>query len=184
MRITGGRHRGRRLTVPRGGELRPTSDRVRESLFNILAHGRHAKTLTGARVLDAFAGTGALGLEALSRGASHVTFMDIDRAALAGIERTLAVLDEDERATVLRADATRPPAPGASVEIAFLDPPYGSDLAGPAMEALAAAGWLAPGALVVVELAKGEELSLSPGMELVDDRRYGNTRIMFLRPPC
>ena len=184
MRITGGRHRGRRLDVPHGSDVRPTGDRVRGSLFNILAHGQHGADPTGARVLDAFAGTGALGLEALSRGAAHVTFMDIDRAALAGIERTLAMLDEDERAAVLRADATLPPRPGASVEIAFLDPPYRSGLAGQAMEALATAGWLAPGALVVVELAKGEELSLSPGMELVDDRRYGNTRIMFLRPPC
>ena len=181
MRITGGRHRGRRLAAPRGSDLRPTSDRVRESLFNILAHGRHGGDLAGAAVLDAFAGTGALGLEALSRGAAHATFMDIDRAALAGIERTLAVLDEDERASVLRADATRPPTPGASVAIAFLDPPYLSGLAHAAMVALAAAGWFAPGALVVVETEAGEDLTLPPGMELVDDRRYGGTRIMFLR---
>lgn len=180
MRITGGRHRGRRLAVPRGDDLRPTSERVRESLFNILAHGRHGADLAGAAVLDAFAGTGALGLEALSRGAAHATFMDIDRAALAGIEHTLSVLDEDERATVLRADATLPPRPGASVEIAFLDPPYRSGLAHPAMEALATAGWLAPGALVVVELsAGGEDFDPESKFSLEDTRRYGDTELNF-----
>ncbi len=181
MRITGGRHRGRRLDVPHGSDVRPTSDRVRESLFNILTHGKHGVEVAGASVLDAFAGTGALGLEALSRGAAHVTFMDIDRAVIALIERTLAMLDEDERATVRRADATLPPRAATAVEIAFLDPPYGSGLAEPALAALADAGWLGPGALVVVELSADEELPLPEGLDIADDRRYGNTRLMFLR---
>jgi len=180
MRITGGRHRGRRLATPRGSELRPTSDNVRESLFNILAHGRHTKGVTGTRVLDAFAGTGALGLEALSRGATHATFMDTDRAAVTDIKHNLTMLDEDERSTVLRTDTILPPRPAAPVEIAFLDPPYRSGLIHSAIKALATAGWFSPGALLVVELAANEDFPLPPRTTLSDNRRYGDTRIIFL----
>ena len=181
MRITGGRHRGRRLAAPRGRDTRPTSERVRESLFNILAHGQHGADIAGARVLDVFAGTGALGLESLSRGAAHVTFMEIERAKATGIEQTLATLDEEERAAVLRADATRPPRPtsSAAASVVFLDPPYRSGLAGPAMDALATAGWFAPGALVVVEIEAGEALETGPNFNLEDTRRYGDTELKF-----
>ena len=183
MRITGGRHRGRRLRAPREAELRPTAERARQALFNILAHGRLGGELKGARVLDAFAGTGALGLEALSRGAAHATFLERDRAAIASLRRNLAALEEEERGSVLSADATQPPpaAPGAAVAIAFLDPPYRSGLAGPALTALAARGWLAPGALLAVETAAREDFTPPVGFEIVDERRYGDTRIMFLR---
>ena len=134
--------------------MRPTSDRAREALFDILAHGRFADrpVFADARVLDAFAGTGALGLEALSRGAAQASFIEKDKGVLALLRGNIAALGEEENAAVLAADALHPPSAAAPVTLAFLDPPYGEDLAAPARAALAAAGWLAPDALVVVEV--------------------------------
>ena len=191
MRIVAGRHRGRRLVVPEDGSVRPTADRVRENLFNVLVHGRFStdgtSILTNALVLDAFAGTGALGLEALSRGARHAVFMDRDLTALECIARNAARLGESDRITSVLADVTAPPDP-ASVRgwpgpatIAFLDPPYGSGLAAPAMAALAAAGWLATNALLVSETSAAAEFRPPPGFNPLDARRYGGTRIVFLR---
>jgi 16S rRNA (guanine966-N2)-methyltransferase len=190
MRIVAGRHRGRRLTAPEGLELRPTADRARESLFNILEHGRFStdgtSPLLGARVLDAFAGTGALGLEALSRGAAYLTAMDVEARACAAIRDNARVLSESGRVRVLQADATRPPpAPSdgkaAPCELVFLDPPYGSGLAGPALSALEAGGWIAKGAICVAEVAAKEKLAAPEGFTLVDERCYGKARILFLR---
>lgn len=191
MRIVAGRHRGRAIAAPDDGKaVRPTSDRVRENLFNILSHGRLAaegQLLEGAAVLDAFAGSGALGLEALSRGAAEALFLDKEGMALASVRRNLEALGEEQHATLLQADACRPPAPGKvrghprPRTLLFLDPPYRSGLAPMALAALAAAGWLAPGALAVVELESGEAFETPPGFALADERRYGRTRVLFLR---
>jgi 16S rRNA (guanine966-N2)-methyltransferase len=183
MRIIAGRHKGRRLAAPPGGVVRPTSDRAREALFDILAHGRFADgpVFDATPVLDAFAGTGAFGLEALSRGASHATFIEKGRAALVALRSNIAALGEAERATVLASDALRPPRAATPAPLAFLDPPYGEDLAAPALTALAAAGWLAPDALVVVEVAARQALVLPPGFAVLEERRYGTARFVFLR---
>ena len=184
MRIIAGRHRGRRLLAPPGETVRPTSDRAREALFNILSHGELAAggiPFADAIVLDAFAGTGALGLEALSRGAAEAIFIEQDREVLAILHRNLAALGESGRSRVIPGDATRPPRARAGCAVAFVDPPYRSGLAAPALAALAAAGWFAAGALAVVELAAREPLAPPAGFEFIDERRYGAARLVFLR---
>lgn len=176
MRIVAGRHRGRRLAAPPGLAVRPTADRVREALFNILAHG--LKPLEGLTVLDAFAGSGALGLEALSRGAAFATFLEPDREARAALAANLKALGESGNADVLNRDATRPgPAPRRH-DLAFLDPPYGRGLAEAALTALRE--WLADDAVVVVETARTEDLALPEGFALLQSRDYGKTRLWFV----
>jgi len=183
LRIVGGIHRGRRLAVPPGEAVRPTSDRAREALFNILSHGAFVTAglpFTGKNVLDAFAGTGALGLEALSRGAGAAAFIENGQPALAALRHNIAMLDEEERAHLVVGDATRPRRAPFACAVAFLDPPYGSGLAAPALAALAAAGWLEPDALAIVELATAETPALPPGFALLDARVYGAARLVFL----
>ena len=184
MRIVGGRHRGRRLSVPPGGTVRPTSDRAREALFNILSHGPLAENglpFADAVVLDAFAGTGAFGLEALSRGAAEAVFIERDREALAVLRRNIEDLGETRRSRIIAGDAARPPRAALACALAFLDPPYRSGLAGPSLAALAGAGWLAAGALVAVEIAAREELPPTEGFSVIDQRRYGAARLVLLR---
>jgi 16S rRNA (guanine966-N2)-methyltransferase len=184
MRIVAGKHRGRRLLAPSGDTVRPTSDRAREALFNILSHGELAAggiPFAEAVVLDAFAGTGALGLEALSRGAVEAVFIEQDREALAILRKNIAALDEGGRTRVIPGDASRPPRAISGCAVAFLDPPYRSGLAAPALAALAAAGWLPPGALAIVELAAREELAPPPGFTILDERKYGAARLVFLQ---
>jgi len=185
IKIIGGRHRGRSIATPEGLTTRPTSSRARESLFNVLMHARWradgTSPLVDARVLDAFAGSGALGLEALSRGAAHATFLDNDGEAIRLIGESLRKLGEAANARAIRADATRPPAAREACALAFLDPPYRSGLAAPALEALAAAGWLAPEAIATVELGSGEDLVPPTAFESVDERRYGAAKIVILR---
>jgi 16S rRNA (guanine966-N2)-methyltransferase len=184
MRIIGGRHRGRKLSAPAGQDVRPTADRTREALFNILAHGRFATSgspFAGRRVLDAFAGTGAFGLEALSRGAVHATFLELAPAALKALAANVAGLGEEARTTLLRADATTPPAAPAPCALVGLDPPYGSGLSSPCLAALAARGWLEPGALAVAEIAATEAFEPPPGFLVEDERRYAAARLVILR---
>jgi 16S rRNA (guanine966-N2)-methyltransferase len=185
MRVVAGRHRGRRLLAPEGLALRPTADRVREAVFNIIAHGGFGpgggSILNGARVLDAFAGTGAMGIEALSRGAAHATFIEQDAEALAALRANLRTVGEAANATVLGADALNPPRSAASVDVAFLDPPYGAGLGPAALEALASAGWFAEGAIVTVEVAAHEPFAAPAGFELIEERRYGAARVVMLR---
>lgn len=188
MRIVGGMFRGRRLATPRGRSIRPTSDRVREALFDVLQHGlqsiRRRSWPKDAHVLDVFAGTGALGLEALSRGASHVTFIEKDSAACLVIERNARTLRATEQVTLLRRNALRPAAPpsGApAADILLMDPPYRSDLAAPALKALRARGWIARDGVSVVEMAADESLVPPRGFALADERRYGDTVLSFLR---
>jgi 16S rRNA (guanine966-N2)-methyltransferase len=184
MRIVGGRHRGRRLLAPPGETVRPTSDRAREALFNILCHGRLAADgipFAGAAVLDAFAGTGALGLEALSRGASQAVFFEQNPEALAVLRKNVASLGENTRVHILPYDATRPPRAGIRCAVAFLDPPYRSGLAAMALAAIKAAGWLTPEALVVIEMSARQETTPLAGFTRIDERNYGAARLVFLR---
>ncbi len=191
MRIVAGRNRGRAILAPADDAVRPTSDRVRENLFNILAHGRlragGAPLVAEARVLDAFAGSGALGLEALSRGAAHAVFLDQDLTALECLNRNVTALGEEKRATLVQADACHPPPPGkvrgnpAPRSLVFVDPPYRSGVAATALTALAASGWLADGALAVVELDGNDAFAPPDGFTVEDQRRYGRTRMLFLR---
>lgn len=184
MQIVGGRHRGRLLKAPAGLEVRPTSSLTRESLFNILAHGRLAKEgspLAEATVLDAFAGSGANGLEALSRGAAHAIFMETQGVALAALRQNVRTLREEANATILQCDVLHPPRATQACSLALLDPPYGQGLAAPALTALRAAGWLAPDALVTVEVMKKEPFKAPEGFETLDERTYGKARVAFLR---
>ncbi len=184
MRIVGGTHRGLALAGPPAGsgDIRPTTDRVRESLFNLLAHGGYGDPVAGAQVLDLFAGTGALGLEALSRGAETAVFVDQGRASLDLLRQNVARMKLGERARVIARDATRLGAnTGAACDLVFLDPPYGRGLGARALEAARAGGWLAPGALVVIEERAG--VALPDGLTLLDARRYGDTMISILRAP-
>jgi len=180
MRIVAGRHRGRVLMTPGGQNTRPTSDRAREALFNIIDHGE--PRLVGERVLDAFAGSGALGFEALSRGAGHATFLENDGQAFAVIYANAKKLEVDGQVSVLRADAANPPKAPAPCRFVFIDPPYKSGLARPTLTALQDQGWIAPFALVVVEVAAGEPF-VSPieVLTIVDERTYGAARLVFLR---
>jgi 16S rRNA (guanine966-N2)-methyltransferase len=184
MRIIAGRHRGRPLLAPEGDAVRPTSDRAREALFNILAHGDLAAAgppYADAIVLDAFAGTGAFGLEALSRGAAEAIFLEKSRPALAALRRNIATLGEEKRSRIIIADATAPPKAAAPATLAFLDPPYGKGLVIPSLTALATAGWLASDALVIIEVPATEALAPLAGFTPLDDRRYGVAKLVFLR---
>lgn len=196
MRIVGGRHRGRRLEAPEGLAVRPTADRTREALFDILTRGKlrwdppgegpgegPGEALAGLRVLDAFAGTGALGLEALSRGAARVTFMESQAAALETCRNNIRALEAQADCELLRCNVLRPPPATAPCALVLMDPPYNQDLAAPALSALGAAGWVSPGALVAVELLAREAFAPPDGFTPVDERKYGKARIVFLRAP-
>jgi len=188
MRIVGGTFRGRQLATPRGRTVRPTSDRVREAMFDILQHGLQSTAdgglPKGAVVLDVFAGTGALGFEALSRGATHVTFIEKDPAACRVIEGNTQMLSAMECVTLLRRNALRPAAPPTGFQAAdllLMDPPYRSDLAASALQALRARGWIAKNATSVVEMAADESFGPPQGFVLADERRYGDTTLVFLK---
>ena len=179
LRIIGGKHGGLRIATPAGDFIRPTSDRVREALFSIL-DSKHA--LVGVRVLDGCAGTGALGLEALSRGAAHVTFFDTNRRALNIVNDNIAALDEAAATRVRQADVTTPPMAVAddACSLVFLDAPYRTDIAERALLSLATAGWLGKNARVVVEAARDAGLALPEGFSETDRRTYGSTGLHFL----
>ncbi|MBL8667186.1 MAG: 16S rRNA (guanine(966)-N(2))-methyltransferase RsmD [Rhodospirillales bacterium] len=184
IRIIAGKHRGRALKVPAAG-VRPTAERAREALFNILDHGIAWPGFCGATVFDVFAGSGACGLEALSRGAAHAAFIDHDGAALQTIRRNAAAMGEARTVTMLKLDATRLPSPPATANApgvaAFLDPPYESGLATPALHVMAMRHWLAEGAIAVTEVAAREPLILPPEYTLLDERVYGAARLVFVR---
>ncbi len=185
MRIIGGRHGGRRLRLASAAGLRPTADRVREAVFNILDHGVDWPGFEGIAIVDLFAGTGAWGLEALSRGAAHATFVDTNALVLQAVQRAAAEMGEASRIVCLRLNASRlavpPRSVPAPVTAAFLDAPYNQGLTVPALAGLACRGWLASGAVVVVEVAAQEPLSLPSGYALIDERLYGAARLAILR---
>ncbi|MFD1158691.1 16S rRNA (guanine(966)-N(2))-methyltransferase RsmD [Roseovarius aestuarii] len=182
MRIIGGTHRGRTLASVGKGDmaahLRPTSDRVRESLFNVLAGG-YGDPVTGARCLDIFAGTGALGLEALSRGADCVCFVEDGRKAQSILAENIALLNAGPKVQVLRRDARRlGENPEAAYDLIFLDPPYGKGLGEVALAKALTGGWIAPGALVVWE--ESSTIDVPADLRLLEARKYGDTIISFL----
>ena len=182
MRIVGGRFRGRALKGPASDAIRPTSDRLRETIFNILAHG-YDDPVEGARVLDLFAGTGAMGLEALSRGAAFALFVDDSAAARGLIRENVETLGVGGQSRLFRRDATRMggAAPNEPFSLVFCDPPYGKGLAERALASCAAGGWLMDDALVVVEEAGGAPLKWPEGFALVEARDYGEAQVAFAR---
>jgi 16S rRNA (guanine966-N2)-methyltransferase len=181
MRIVGGEWRGRRLDAPEGGALRPTSDRARESLFNMLEHGNFTidgrSPIKGARVLDACCGTGAYGLEALSRGAALCVFMDTDTAPA---RANIVALAATPRTRLVTADVRSPPPAPEACDLVFLDPPYGAIDSGRALAALRDAGWIAEGALCCVETGPKDAPLWPAGFETMRARRYGKARITVL----
>jgi 16S rRNA (guanine966-N2)-methyltransferase len=182
LRIVAGRFKGRALAGPRGDGIRPTSDRLRETVFNVLAHA-HGDPVPGARVLDLFAGTGALGLEALSRGASYCLFVDEGVEARALIRANIEALGVAAVARLFKRDATKlgEPGPIAPFDLVFCDPPYRRGLAERALMSAASGGWLRPEALCVVEEAADAALELPAGFETLDERAAGDSRVLFAR---
>ena len=185
MRIVSGRFKGRNLKAPGDTALRPTSDKVRQAIFNILEHAGFAAgfSLEGARVVDLFAGTGALGLEALSRGAKYCLFIEDGAESRAIIRENVEALGLTGASKIWRRDATNLGALDtlAPFDLAFLDPPYRRGLIAPALKVLASGGWLNPNALVIAEAAEDETMPVVDGYDLLDDRVYGDTRIAFMR---
>lgn len=181
MRIVAGKFRGKTLTSPSDDSIRPTSDRARESMFNILG-SRLGPVLVGKRVLDLFAGTGALGLEALSRGAAHVTFVETGAEARGLIRDHIEAFGAAGITKLLRRDATALGAPGSfgQFDLIFLDPPYNQGLGEKALAELAGNGWIAPGATIVWEEAVDAEVTVPAGFELDDTREYGAAAVRFL----
>jgi len=182
MRVVGGRLKGRTVKAPASRDIRPTSDRLRESIFDILEH-RFAGALDEARVVDIFAGSGGLGIEALSRGATFALFVDNGAEARALLRANVEALALGGVTRIWRADAAKlGDAPtSAPFTLAFLDPPYGKNLAPPALRALAGKGWLTEGALVVVEEEADAVIEPIVGLVLEDDRTYGDTRLRIFR---
>ena len=186
MRIVSGDFRGKALVAPRGEATRPTSDRARQAIFNILEHAPWSDGVRDRRVIDLFAGSGALGFEALSRGAAFCLFVETDEAARGAIRDNVEALGGlFGKTRVHRRDATdlgvRPGADGPPFDLAFLDPPYAQGLGERALDRLAAGGWLAPGATLVFERGKSEPPFEVAGFTLIDARDYGAARVHFLR---
>jgi len=183
VRIVCGQFRGRPLAAPTQEGTRPTSDRAREAVFNILVHGVPEFELAGARVLDLFAGTGALGLEALSRGAAFCLFVEQEADARALIRRNVEALGLTGVTKIFRRDATDlgPAGRNGAATLAFLDPPYGQGLAERALASVAEGGWLAPGAIAVIEERKGAGVALPAAFTPFDQRTWGDTQALFAR---
>ena len=182
MRIVGGRLRGRTLEAPKSQAIRPTADRLREALFNILVHA-YGNPVADARVLDLFAGTGALGFEALSRGAAFVLFVDDGAEARALLRGNVEALGAGGATKVYRRDATAlgQVSPLEPFSLAFLDPPYGKGLAELALASARDGGWLSPGAIAVVEEAADAAFKAPVGFEELERRKYDDTELVFLR---
>ena len=185
MRIVSGRFRGRALVAPPGSTTRPTADRARQALFDVLAHAPWSRPFEGARVIDLFAGSGALGFEALSRGAAFALFVETDTAARGAIRDNQEALGQFGATRIHRRDATdlgiRPASAGPPFDLAFLDPPYRQGLGERALASLASGGWLAEGALCVWERAADEEGPPPEGFTALDDRRWGAASVNFLQ---
>lgn len=183
MRVVAGRFRGRALQAPDDMSIRPTSDRVRESVFNILTHGIDGFSLNGARVIDLFAGTGALGIEAVSRGASYCLFVEDAPEARALVRKNVEAMGLTGETRIFRRDATDlgPAGNMEPYDLAFLDPPYGKGLGEKALAGLAGGKWLTPGAICMLEERAGTEVVIPAAFELLDTRTYGDTDVRFLK---
>ena len=186
MRIVAGRFKGRPLRTPGTDAIRPTSDRVRESLFNVLQHGIADVSLDGARVLDLFAGTGALGFEAISRGAASCLFVEEDAQARGLIRANMEALSLTGITKLFRRDATSlgPAGKLGTFDLVLLDPPYGRGLGEAALRSAMVGGWLAPGAIVVLEERTGAAVDLPAPLALLDRRVYGDTQVLIARLPA
>jgi 16S rRNA (guanine966-N2)-methyltransferase len=182
MRVVGGSLRGRPLAAPKSQSIRPTADRLREALFNILVHA-YDNPIGGARVLDLFAGTGALGIEALSRGAAFTLFVDDGAEARALLRENVATLGLGGTSRIFRRDATKlgPAHPLEPFSLAFLDPPYGKGRAEQALDSARAGGWLVPDALIVVEEAKKSAFAAPEGFAEIERRTYDDTEFVVLK---
>jgi len=183
MRIVAGKFKGREIKGPTSGATRPTSDRVRESIFNILAHGVEGFILEDCRVMDLFAGTGALGLEAISRGAKYCCFVEEDAAARGVIRTNADTCGVIGQTRIWRRDATDlgPCAPQSPYGLVFADPPYNKGMGEKALAAVMSGGWLAPGGVVILEEAEKAVVADVPGLTLLDQRVYGDTQVRFYR---
>ena len=181
MRIVGGKHRGRRLASPKNLSIRPTSDRARESLFNIIAQKNYESLPKGKTVLDVFAVTGELGFEALTRGAREVHFIEWSKSATKIIQQTACDLDETSKIKLLICDAIQPGLATQSFELVLMDAPYMSGQSEPCLQALAEGGWLGKKCICCVELAKKEPYQASNGFTILDQRNYGAASIVILR---
>lgn len=182
MRIISGQFKGRRLHTPKNDAIRPTSDRTREALFNLLMHGHYAGAhIVGQRVADLCCGTGALGLEALSRGASECMFIDQDKTSLALTRDNVLHCNAVPQAQFLQADVTRLPAARQPVSLVLMDAPYDSPLTGRAYQSLRSGHWFAPEALFVVEQPMAAPITVLEGAELIDQRKYGKTILLVYR---
>jgi len=179
-RIIAGRFRARRLTVPDGKDIRPTTDRMRERLFSILGHNKYP-ALTGARVADLFAGTGALGLEALSRGAAHATFVEQSPGSLNCLRSNIKALQVESETTVVAANATKVARTEQPFDFIFLDPPYRQNLLSPSLSSMLEMGWVNDETAIVCELASDETTEIPPGLQIVDDRKQGKQRLLILK---
>jgi 16S rRNA (guanine966-N2)-methyltransferase len=187
MRIIAGKHKGRRIELGKvaDGVVRPTSDFARQAIFNILIHGAHGNnghTFIDKNVLDVFCGTGAFGLEALSRGAQSVTFIDSSREALSVARGNTEMIRELPNVEFIHSDATKLPRARKTYSLAFLDPPYFSNLISPTIKNLKDNGWLTDDAVIVAEHDVKETLSLPDGFESVDTRRYGRAVVEIIVP--
>jgi len=182
MRVVGGRLKGRNIAAPASRDIRPTADRLRESVFNILLHA-YGDPIADARVLDLFAGTGALGIEAVSRGATFALFVDNGAEARALLRNNVEALGLGGVTKVYRRDATHlgPAHPVEPFSLVLLDPPYGKGLAEKALASLRDGGWLTPDALLVVEEAKAAQFTAPDGFEQLERRAYDDTEFVFLR---
>ncbi len=183
MRIVAGKFRGARIEAPKGLVTRPTSDRVRQALFNVLEHGAPRFDFEGARVLDLFAGSGALGLEACSRGARFALFIEEAAEARGAIRRNVEALDLTGVTKIWRRDATSLGPAGTSLafDLVFCDPPYGQGLGERALASAVEGGWLAPQAVAVLEELAGQDLALPAPFQVLDSRRYGDTEIIIAK---
>jgi len=186
MRIVSGRFKGRAIKTPEGRNTRPTSDRTRESMFNVLAHAEWAPSLEGARVMDVFAGSGALGFEAISRGAVFCLFVETESSARGCIRDNAEAFQLFGITRIHRRSAVdlgaKPAGLGAPFSIVFMDPPYAYNLVPGALEQLIRGAWITPDALVIAETGSDEEAPVTPGWDLLDERTYGAARVSFLRP--
>ena len=185
MRIVGGKFGGRVLKTPQGHATRPTSERVREAMFNVLSHGLDDFSLEGARVLDLFAGTGALGLEALSRGARYVHFVDEDTKARGLIRQNADSLGLIGQSKIWRRDATKlgPCAPLAPFDLIFADPPYNKGMGSGVLKSISEGGWAEKNAIIILEEALKAEVQVPENFTLLQSREYGDTKILYLRAP-
>ncbi|MCK5167020.1 MAG: 16S rRNA (guanine(966)-N(2))-methyltransferase RsmD [Rhodospirillaceae bacterium] len=188
MRIVAGKHKGRSLEAPSGRTTRPTSDRARETVFNILAHGINGiadidgASLNDAAVVDVFAGTGALGLEAISRGAKYCVFIETNRAAIATLKNNISTLGETSACEIISISAEKaPPPPDGPIDIAFIDAPYGKGLTILALERLVLKGWFRAGTIVVIEIGRDEEFNPPSGFEILKEKATGAAKTVFIK---